>query len=156
MDSVCKLEFRNPSGPGLDLRSSVYSVTPEHITRVYCEHTACSQADLNGAMNYDLEGLWPPTDAPVEGPFTLRREAHRELIFASEAALRTMVANLVEEATGRRHKVTGPEGRAFIRERIAHGDPEWQDYRENFPKGGAWCQANRVLPAVQAAGTDST
>jgi hypothetical protein len=119
-----------------DLNLSVYDVSPSQVVRTFAEHNA-SAGNLppTGRTNVDLSGA--PAHIVVDelrGPFSLINSAHRELRFSDADSLREFVRYVRSDLDARAHPVQSRELKAFVRERLAAGDPEWTSFVEGQPR----------------------
>lgn len=138
-EDTLRAEFRTKQG-SLDLRLSVYEVedAADIITRTYAEHAA--GAGLNpprGATNMNLRCAEQCiVQAPGASSFRFTREAHRELLFSNDSALREFVQHMHDELESRQRKTTLEQLKEFVRARLISCDPEWTEHCGRSPQWG--------------------
>ena len=129
MSAVCETEFRASDGSAV-LELSVYQLAGVgDVVKACAEHAASIPLDPKSTVNVDLQGLTPPPlEAPGAGRFAFTREAHRNVVLPSEAALAEAVGALLADRENRVHVVDKQQLKAYIVARREAGDAEWIEF----------------------------
>jgi hypothetical protein len=124
-DELLDTEFRDKSGQP-DLRPSVYAIDPVDVVQAFAEHSTMREPP-SSTRGVDLGGTGRPVaETPGETGFALTMEAHREIELVSRDDLLGLVRDVRGSIDERSHMVTRDQARAYVRERLAMGDQEWE------------------------------
>ncbi len=143
---IIQTEFRDPTGPGPDLRASVYSVDSEPegvravVTQVYAEHAASfiDPPRTSGGIVVDAVDLCPDRSSPGDTLFAFTSAAHRELVLRDEAELRQLVRRILDERASRTLHLSKDEILRYVGSRLSAHDPEWESACAEGGKAEKW------------------
>jgi hypothetical protein len=142
IDEICAIAFRGVHG--VDLEPSVYEIdaggqgpTPPFVIRAHAEHAASHQETRKptGGIDLDVTGLFDARIRVSVGDtlFHFTQSAHRELIFADAAAVRSFAVALKAHLPTRSYKVTREDLLTYAAERLSARDEEWLRARATGP-----------------------
>lgn len=137
-EETYRVEFTDRDGTP-DLSPSVYEIEDqqEDIVRAYAEHYAGLGLDPpRGATNVDFGGEHDVAQTPGDSDFEFTRDAHREVRFKTEEALKKFVELVCSEIETRKRPTTKAEVKNYVKSRLDEDDAAWCSHCENFPKWG--------------------
>lgn len=138
-DEIVAVEFQDRVTGRTDLRPSVYEIDAQRVVRIAAEHSATAglRPTKKGLAYVDLRNGAGASvaDTPTDPQrFEFASDAHRELVFGSEADLRAFIANRQPLVTGKTPQWGVLD---YVVERHRQGDDEWGAFLQS-PEGAGW------------------